>query len=50
MNMTTRIETAETMVGKLANGMYYVYPVGGEYRESPWKVELIQYLIDNKIV
>lgn len=50
MSMIARIETAEAMVGKLASGMYYIYPVGGEYRESPCKVELIQYLIDNKIV
>lgn len=35
---------AERMIGQLASGKFYVYPVGGEYREGS-ESELIDYLI-----
>lgn len=40
---------AERMIGELANGKCYVYPVGGQYKEGD-RYDLIQHLIRNKYV
>lgn len=42
-----REKIAEKMIGELNFGKFYVYPVGGKYRESCIKQELINYLIKN---
>ena len=46
--MMKREELAEQQIGELSNGKVYVYPVGGKYKESTSRVELIAYLIRNK--
>jgi hypothetical protein len=49
----TRLERRETMaahmIGELASGKLYVYPVGGRYREGT-RGELIEFLIRNRYV
>ena len=50
MNAIKRLEDADRMIGQLSNGKYYFLTTSGIYRESVSRVELIQYLIDNKIV
>ena len=46
--MMKREEMAERQIGELSNGKFYVYPVGGKYKESNSRVELIAYVIRNK--
>jgi hypothetical protein len=47
----TRLEkrevAAEKMIGELSSGKFYVFPVGGKYREGS-KAELVDFLIRNK--
>jgi hypothetical protein len=43
-----REAAAEQMIGELSSGRFYVYPVGGEYREAASQYDLVQYLIRNK--
>jgi hypothetical protein len=43
-----REQAANAMIGELASGMFYVYPVGGQYRESANRYDLITYLISKK--
>ena len=43
-----REAAAEQMIGELSSGRFYVYPVGGKYREADTKHDLVQYLIRNK--
>lgn len=38
---------AETLIGELSSGKFYVWPVGGKYREGT-RSDLIRYLIRNK--
>lgn len=38
---------AEKMIGELANGRCYIFPVGGKYREGT-RYELVKFLIRNK--
>lgn len=49
--MLARLEkreaVAETQIGELNCGEYYVYPVGGKYKQSKSRAELINYLIRN---
>jgi hypothetical protein len=46
----TRLENkAEAMIGELAGGKCYIFPVGGKYREGT-KIELLEFLIRNKYV
>lgn len=40
---------AEKMVGELASGKCYVFPVGGKYKEGN-RYDLVKYLIRNKYV
>jgi len=40
---------AAAMVGQLASGKFYVYPVGGTYREGT-ESELISFLVRNHCV
>ncbi len=46
----TRIEKRETaaeqMIGQLSSGKFYVFPVGGKYREGT-RLELVSFLIRN---
>ncbi len=42
-------ERAEQMIGELNSGKFYVFPVGGRYREGT-KRELIDFLIRNNYV
>ncbi len=42
-----REERAEQMIGELASGKCYVYPVGGKYREGT-RLELVAFLIRNR--
>jgi hypothetical protein len=42
-----REDAAEKMIGELTNGKFYVYPVGGKYRESTSFYELVDFLIRN---
>lgn len=44
--MAKREEAAEEMIGQLGSGKFYVYPVGGKYREGS-KQELVSFLIRN---
>jgi hypothetical protein len=39
---------AEKMIGELSSGRFYVWPVGGKYREAAAQYELVQYLLRNK--
>ena len=41
---------AAPMVGELASGKYYAFPVGGKYVESNSHTEIVDYLIRNKYV
>jgi hypothetical protein len=41
-----REAAAEAMIGELSSGKFYVYPVGGKYREGT-RSELISFLIRN---
>lgn len=41
---------AARMVGELASGKYYAFPVGGKYVESTSYTEIVDYLIRNKYV
>ena len=41
---------AAPMVGELASGKYYAFPVGGKYVESASHTEIVDYLIRNKYV
>jgi hypothetical protein len=41
-----REEQAEQMIGELVSGKFYVYPVGGKYREGT-RSDLIAFLIRN---
>ena len=43
-----REAAAEKMIGELASGLFYVWPVGGKYREASCKYDLVQYLIRNR--
>lgn len=50
--MDRRFEAAEKMLGEvIRNGkaVYYVFPVGGKYREGNWS-ELIDFLLRNNYV
>ena len=47
VRMEKRESTAAEMIGELLSGKFYVYPVGGKYREGT-KLELIDFLIRNK--
>lgn len=40
---------ADRMIGELADGRCYVYPVGGKYREGA-RHELVAFLIRNRYV
>ncbi len=40
---------AQQMIGELASGKFYVYPVGGTYREGT-QSELISFLVRNQYV
>ncbi len=42
--LSIREEKADRMIGELADGRCYVYPVGGQYREGT-RAELVAYLI-----
>jgi hypothetical protein len=42
-----REEEAARQIGELNSGKYYVYPVGGKYKESENFYELVAYLIRN---
>jgi hypothetical protein len=42
-----REAAAEKMIGELSSGKFYVYPLGGKYRESTSQYELIGFLIRN---
>jgi len=46
--ISKREEIAELQIGELSDGKYYVFPVGGKYKESTSRVDLISYLIRNK--
>jgi len=53
----TRLEKltakAERMIGELCRDgkpVYYVFPVGGKYRESTFATDLVDFLIRNKHV
>ena len=50
----TRIERLETkaalMVGELAGGKFYTFPVGGKYFESSSEYDVVQWIIRNKWV
>jgi hypothetical protein len=50
MNALKRLEDADRMIGQLSSGKYYFLTISGIYRESRSKAELVQYLIDNKLV
>ena len=41
---------AAIMIGELASGRFYIWPVGGHYRESGNRNELVQYLIRCRFV
>jgi len=41
---------AEPMIGQLANGRFYAFPVGGKYFESEWKYEVVEYLSRNRYI
>lgn len=41
---------AAPMIGELSSGKFYVFPVGGSYRESTSHTELVDFLIRNKYV
>lgn len=41
-----REAAADAMIGELADGRCYVFPVGGKYREGT-RLELVQFLIRN---
>lgn len=45
--ITAREDRAHQMVGELASGKCYVYPVGGKYREGT-RLELVAFLIRNR--
>lgn len=45
--MVQREEIARRQIGHLNSGKFYVYPVGGKYKESKSTSELIAYLIRN---
>lgn len=45
--MEKREAAAEKMIGELASGKCYVFPIGGKYREGD-RYDLIAYLIRNK--
>jgi hypothetical protein len=42
-----REELAAKQVGELSNGRFYVFPVGGKYKEASNEWELVDYLIRN---
>ena len=41
---------AAPMVGELASGRFYAFPVGGKYKESASHTEIVDYLIRNGYV
>ena len=41
-----RAAKAEKMIGELSSGKYYVWPVGGKYREGGYG-QLVSFLIRN---
>ena len=41
-----REAVAEQMIGELSNGKFYVWPVGGKYREGS-RADLISFLFRN---
>jgi len=44
-----RLERAAApLIGELASGKYYAYPIGGKYFESHSYSEVVQYLARNK--
>jgi hypothetical protein len=43
-----REKAANAMIGELASGLFYVYPIGGQYCESADRYDLIAYLISKK--
>lgn len=46
-NLAKREAAASRMIGELASGKCYVWPVGGKYREGNW-ADLVDFLIRNK--
>ncbi len=44
--MDRREREAEKMIGELNSGKFYVYPVGGKYREGN-RADLIAFLLRN---
>lgn len=45
--LDAREEKAARMIGELASGKCYVFPVGGKYREGT-RAELISFLLRNR--
>jgi len=48
-----QMEHAEEMIGQLCREgktIYYVFPVGGRYKESTNFIDLFQYLVRNKYI
>ena len=46
--ITNREAHAESQIGQLITGRYYIWPQGGRYRESHDKLELVSFLIRNR--
>lgn len=44
--ITAREDAADKMIGELSNGKFYIWPVGGKYREGN-RLDLVQFLIRN---
>ncbi len=44
-----REEAAGRMIGELASGKCYIWPVDGKYREGSW-ADLVDFLVRNKYV
>jgi hypothetical protein len=38
------------MIGELSSGRFYIFPVGGRYREAATQTDLIEFLIRNQYV
>lgn len=48
-----QMKDAEEMIGELCRegkAVYYVYPVGGRYKESDNFISLFEYLVRNKYI
>ena len=48
--ISRREEKAIEMIGELSSGKFYIFPVGGKFRESSSRVELIDFLVRNRYV